>query len=145
MKVERRIDIAAPPERIYDLLMDARRLEDWVTIHAGLEDAPAGDLREGSELTQLLKLAGQRFHVDWKVVEAERPSRVVWEGRGPIHSRARVIYDLTRDGDGTSFSYLNEYKLPGGPLGRLGGRAFQRISAREADRSLEQLKRVSER
>jgi carbon monoxide dehydrogenase subunit G len=144
MKVERRIDIAAPPERIYDLLMDPRRLADWVSIHAGLKDAPDGDLREGSELTQCLKLAGRRINVDWTVVEAERPARVVWEGRGPVHSRARVIYDLTRDGEGTSFSYLNEYKLPGGPIGRLGGRAFQRISDREADRSLEQLKRLSE-
>jgi carbon monoxide dehydrogenase subunit G len=144
MKVERRIDIAAPPDRIYDVLMDPRRLEDWVTIHAGLKDAPDGDLREGSELTQWLKLAGRRIHVDWKVVEAERPSRVVWEGHGPVHSRARVIYDLTREGEGTSFCYLNEYKLPGGPLGRLGGRALERISGREADRSLERLKQLSE-
>ena len=31
MKVERTIDIAAPPERLYEVVMDPDRLEDWVT------------------------------------------------------------------------------------------------------------------
>ena len=42
MRVERKIEIAAPAEQIYDLVMDPHRLEDWVTIHAGLKDAPRG-------------------------------------------------------------------------------------------------------
>ena len=33
MKVERDIRIDAPPERVYEVVMDPRRLEDWVTIH----------------------------------------------------------------------------------------------------------------
>ena len=100
MRVERTIEINAPPERVYDLVMDPRRLGDWVTIHAGLKDAPDGELRKGSELVQCLKLAGRRFDVHWEVVQAEKPKRVVWEGKGPVHSRAKVVYDLDADGDG---------------------------------------------
>ena len=37
MRVERSIEIDAPPERVYDVVMDPQRLEDWVTIHVGLE------------------------------------------------------------------------------------------------------------
>ena len=40
MKVERDIRIDAPPKRVYDVVMDPQRLEDWVTIHDHLEDAP---------------------------------------------------------------------------------------------------------
>jgi uncharacterized protein YndB with AHSA1/START domain len=145
VKVERTIDIAAPTERVYDTLMDPDMLDDWVTIHAGLEDAPSGDLTDGSELTQVLKLAGRKFHVRWRVVEADRPKRVVWEGRGPVRTRSRAIYDFEPNGDGTSFSYSNEWSMPGGPLGRVVGRGFERTSGREAERSLERLKVLLER
>jgi hypothetical protein len=94
VKVERDIRIDAPPQRVYDVVMDPRRLEDWVTIHDHLEDAPDGALRKGSKLTQILKLAGRRFHVRWTVVENEPCERVVWEGRGPVGSHAKVIYEV---------------------------------------------------
>lgn len=145
MRVERSIVIDAPPERVYDLVMDPRRLEDWVTIHAGLREAPSGELRRGSELVQCLKLAGRRFDVRWEVVEANRPHRVVWQGKGPVHSRAKVVYDFDPDGDGqTCFSYINEYSIPGGPLGRIAGGVLRGTSQRESERSLENLKRLVE-
>ena len=145
MKVERSIEIEAPPEQVYDLVMDPRRLADWVTIHAGLKEAPSGELRKGSELVQCLKLAGRRFDVHWEVVQAEKPRRVVWEGRGPVHSHAKVVYDFDPDGnDKTCFSYTNEYSMPGGPLGRIAAGALRGTSQRESERSLEKLKRIIE-
>ncbi len=144
MNVQREIHIDAPPQTIYEVIMDAGRLGDWVTVHEGLEDAPDGALRKGSTLTQRLKLAGRSFTVRWKVVENDRAQRVVWEGDGPVRSRAKVIYDLTPEGDGTRFSYTNEYHLPGGALGKLAEPAVRRVSAGELDRSLEALKKLVE-
>ena len=145
MKVEREIEIAAPPERVYDVLMDPKRLSDWVTIHAELKDAPPGELKQGSELSQCLKLAGRKFTVHWRVVEDDCPTRVVWEGSGPMHSKAKVVYELAPDGNGgTRFTYANEYKLPGGALGRLGGHAVAPASRRESEKSLQKLKRLLE-
>ena len=144
MRVEREIDIAAAPEEVYAVLMDAGRLEDWVTIHVELVDAPEPPLKKGSKLTQRLRLAGKCFTVRWTVVENERARRVVWEGRGPMRSKASAIYNLAPVGDGTRFSYTNEYELPGGPLGRLAGPVVGRATAGELDRSLERLRRLVE-
>lgn len=144
MKVQREIHIDAPPQTIYEVIMDARRLGDWVTIHEGLEDAPVGALRKGSTLTQTLKLAGRSFKVRWKVVQNDPAERVVWEGEGPVRSRAKVIYDLTADGDGTRFSYTNEYHLPGGALGKVAEPAVRRVTGGELDRSLEALRKLVE-
>jgi carbon monoxide dehydrogenase subunit G len=144
VRVERKIDIAAPPEEVYETVMDPRRLDEWVTIHVSVDDAPSGPLKEGSEMRQCLKLAGTRFHVDWKVVTDERPSRVEWEGKGPVRSKARVVYDIEPNGNGTRFCYMNEFKLPGGALGRLAGGGVRGISARESERSLERLKKLLE-
>ena len=144
MKVEREIDIAAAPEDVYAVLMDAERLEDWVTIHDALLEAPHGPLRKGSKLTQRLKIAGNSFTVRWTVVENDRARHVVWEGRGPMRSKASAIYKLAPDGQGTHFSYANEYELPGGPLGRIAGPVVGRATAGELDRSLERLRRLVE-
>ncbi len=144
MRVERDIDIAASPEQIYAIVMDARRLEDWVTIHQELLDAPDSQLRKGSKLSQSLKLAGRRVKVHWTVVENDRPARVVWEGRGPVRSKAKVAYTFEETDGGTHFTYANEFDLPGGPLGRMAGPVVRRVTARELDASLENLKKLVE-
>jgi carbon monoxide dehydrogenase subunit G len=144
MKVERTIEIGAPPERVYEVVMDPRRLEDWVTIHDHLQDAPDGKLQTGSELTQCLKLAGRRFNVHWEVVEDDPCKRVVWDGKGPVHSHARVVYEFEANGKGTRFSYCNEYDLPGGVLGRMAGGAVGRVTGKEVDATLERLRQLVE-
>jgi uncharacterized membrane protein len=144
VKVERTVQIAAPAERVYDVVMDPSRLADWVTIHHHLEDAPNGQLEKGSKLTQCLKLAGKKFNVRWTVVENDPCTRVVWEGRGPVTSHARVVYGFSEDGDRTNFSYLNEYDLPGGALGRVAGRAVARVTEKELQRTLQRLKSLVE-
>ena len=144
MRVEREIEIGAPPAAVYDLVMDPRRLADWVTIHVGIKSAPDGKLEEGSELTQCLKIAGRRFDVRWTVAEADRPASVVWEGRGPVRSRAKAVYGFTQSGNGTSFSYLNEFHTPGGPLAKVADRVLAGTAEREADRSLSRLKALLE-
>ncbi len=145
MKVERQTTIAASPEAVYEVVMDPHRLQEWVTIHERLEDAPDGNLGKGSQLTQCLKLAGRPFNVRWTVAENDPASRVVWEGNGPVRSRAVVVYELEPDGDGgTRFTYTNEYHLPGGVLGRMAGPAVKRVATKELDGSLQKLKRLVE-
>ena len=144
MKVERRVDVSAAPQDVYDVVMDSTRLADWVTIHDHLVGDPPRRLQKGSQLTQCLKLAGRRFKVRWTVVENDPCHRVVWEGRGPVASHARVEYGFEPNGDGTRFTYLNQYDLPGGPLGRLAERTVARATGRELDGSLQRLKALVE-
>jgi carbon monoxide dehydrogenase subunit G len=141
MKVERTIDLAASRDAVYAMLMDPARLGEWVTIHERFEGAPE-ELDQGSRMTQRLKVAGQRFTVRWEVTQADRPSKVVWNGKGPAGTSARVVYDLTEHDGGSRFSYLNEYALPGGAAGRIAGRAVSGAAGREVERSLERLKEL---
>jgi uncharacterized protein YndB with AHSA1/START domain len=146
-KLEREIEIDAPPEDVYAVLTDPDCLGEWVTIQEELEEAPKGrDLEAGDTLRQRMKVAGQRFKLQWTVIEAEHPSRVVWEGSGPVGSKARAVYDLADNGNGgCRFSYMNEYDMPGGLAGKLAGSAIMKASGPEADRSLERLKEMVER
>lgn len=146
MKVERTIEIDAPPEEVWEKLMDPNCLEDWVSIHKKLVDAPDGQLRKGSELTQCLHLAGTNFNVHWKVKEADRPNHAMWEGRGPVRSKASVKYDLEENGNGgTRFRYMNEFKSPGGPFGGIVDRITGGTAERAADKTLQNLKQLLEK
>lgn len=144
MKVEEQVEIAATPAKVYDFISDIDRLGEWVSIHQWAESKEKGGLKAGDELTQCLKLAGRPFKVRWKVVESDRPNRLVWEGRGPVRSKAKVVNELTETDKGTRFTYCNEYELPGGALGRMAGPMVTRVTGGELKKSLKTLKSILE-
>lgn len=141
-----RIDIDAPPEAVYDAMLDPQRLDQWVTIHKRVNRADDGPLHEGYTMEQTLVLRGAPFKVRWTLTDYDRPRTATWEGKGPGGSYARTTYRLAPDGNGTRFEYENEYKAPGGFLGAAASRALVGgTSEREARASLERLKQLLER
>jgi len=144
VKVERDIEIAASPEDVYDLIADPDRLGEWVTIHQYVDGKAPDELVKGARMAQCLKLAGRSFKVKWTVVESDRPRLLTWEGRGPLRSKAKVVNTLTPTDNGTLFSYLNEYSLPGGPLGNMAGPVVRRVTAGEVEGTLQKLKELLE-
>jgi len=141
------IDIDAPPERIYDTMLDPDCLHAWVTIHRRINRADGGALGQGYEMEQTLALRGASFKVRWTLTEYDRPERATWEGRGPAHSYARTAYRLRPldGGAATRFHYENEFKAPGGFFGAAASRVIVGgMPQREANRSLAQLKALIE-
>jgi carbon monoxide dehydrogenase subunit G len=141
------IEIDAPPERVWDVIMDPRQFGDWVTIHRKLHHVDSGDLREGFKVEQTLCLHHANFNVKWSLAKVDAPHHAVWEGKGPAGSHARIIDKLIplNGGKSTRFEYRNEYSQPGGFLGRMAGRVLVAGAAeREAARSLERLKKYLE-
>lgn len=135
------IVLAAPPERVWELVMDPSQLERWVTTHRSYEGAAAAPLGEGDEFSQKLRLAGKSFKVRWLVEEADPPRLARWVGRGPAGSVAKVVYRLSDEDGQTRFEYTNEFALPGGMLGKAaGGLLAAAPGSREARRSLERLR-----
>ncbi len=132
--------IAASRERVWEVVMDPNRLEDWVTIHRKLVHADEGPLRVGYEMDQQIHLRGVSLEVHWRLVECEPYAKAVWEGRGPARSRARTEYVLSgKDGE-TRFDYRNDFRPPLGPVGALVSRALVGgMPEREAERTLDRL------
>ena len=143
MKVETTIDLPAPPDEVFAVVMNPHCLEEWVTAHDAVKDVPEGPLAEGSTFRQKLKVAGVTFGVTWKVTEIDEPRLAVWEGKGPAGSKAHCRYELVSDDGGTRFHYLNEFELPGGKLAAAAGKAIGEDRGRaEAEKSLENLREL---
>jgi carbon monoxide dehydrogenase subunit G len=138
-EVRTTIDIAAPPQEVWDVVMDAERLEEWVTIHRRLEEFT------DTTMNQVLCLRGVSFHVEWELADSDRPHRAFWKGKGPARSRAETEYTLEAVDGGTRFGYRNEFKAPLGPLGAVASRALVGgVPEREANASLSRLKDLVE-
>jgi uncharacterized protein YndB with AHSA1/START domain len=136
------IEIAAPPAKVWKLVMDPNRLGDWVTVHRELQRADEGPPRVGYRMDQQIHLRGVSLDVHWKLVDCRPCELAVWEGRGPARSRARTEYVLSLAADGgTRFDYSNEFRPPLGPIGAIASRALVGgIPEREATRTLERLR-----
>ncbi len=141
------ITIDAPPEKVWDAVMDTDRLGEWVTILRKLESADDGPPHVGMQMKQSLTLRGATFKVSWTLAECRKNAFARWEGKGPARSTACTEYTLTENGDGgTDFHYVNEFKAPGGPLGKAASKALVGgVPKREAERSLAQLKELLEK
>ena len=134
------ITIDAPPEKVWEVVMDPHRLGEWVTIHRRLDSA------SDSEMVQTLHLRGVNFHVHWELVSCEAPRHAVWHGVGPARSHAETEYRLTPVDGKTRFAYRNEFKAPMGVLGAVASRALVGgLPEREAHATLRNLKELVER
>ena len=107
-RIDRAIEIQAPPERVWRALTDVRELAEWfqVTIEGTLENG--GDVWMTSVHPQH---AGQRFRVH--VVDMTPPRRLVWQWHpgevdpGIDYSReaqTTVTFTLEPSGRGTKLS-----------------------------------------
>jgi len=143
--VSQTIEIDAPIERVWKLVMDPDRLGEWVTIHDSVSDVPAGDLKKGSTFKQEMKLKKVPLKVRWEVVECNAPKQAKWRGEAAAGAQAQIVYELSEQDGVTTFNYQNEFELPAGKVGKLAGRAFNAMSGdREARKSLERLKELIE-
>lgn len=134
------IDIDAPPEKVWEVVMDPERLEDWVTIHRKLEG------HTDTTMSQVLCIHHVNFHVRWTLEESDRPHHAHWKGKGPARSKAETEYRLKAIDGGTRFNYRNEFRAPLGPLGAAASRALVGgVPEREANASLRRLKALVEK
>jgi uncharacterized protein YndB with AHSA1/START domain len=137
--------IAAPPERVWAVVMDPARLAEWVTIHREVRDVTPGPAQEGSRMEQVLHLRGADIRVRWLLVDCVPPTLARWEGHGPARSQALIEYRLVALPEGTRFEYENEFRPPFGAVGALASRTVMgSVPQREADRSLDALRLLVE-
>lgn len=146
-EVVTKIVIDAPPRDVWDVIMDASRLREWVTIHKSLGKHSEGSPHTGDHMEQTLVLRGAPFKVKWELVVCEDAERAEWHGVGPARSHAETEYRLEaiNGGGQTCFHYRNVFKAPLGPLGRVASKALVGgLPEKEAKRSLAKLKALLE-
>src|SRR5262249_9603128 len=107
--------IAAPPQVIWDILIDSSAYTKWNSTVVKLD----GKITLGSEIHLVSKDAPDRTF-DLKVSTFDAAKRMVWEDGGSMFLGVRT-FTLTPSSDGTTTFAMSE-TLSGGMLGMIEGK-----------------------
>lgn len=146
-KVSRTRVIAAPPERVWDVVSDPHHLPRWWPRAARVEDV-SGDLgAKRSRWTVVLETAkGRGVRADYRCISAAMGERFVWEQELEgtpferiVHSSETGVELDGRDGQTAVTLYTRE-RLRG--LSRLGSWMMRGAAKRRLDEALDGLERA---
>lgn len=110
------IEIAAPPERVFDIYTDLRRLSEWQR-QPGLKGTDGAFDQPGAHF--VIRYGGP-LTLRGKVLAAERPSlhRIrAREMAGLVTCETTARFEPADGGTRMTFDY--DYQVAGGPVGRL--------------------------
>ena len=144
--VQHTIRIAAPAAYVFDLLTDTARFPSWKDGVLAVHDAPAALDHAGTGYTAAMRAfpIGPTVLCRFEMTRVERPSLLVQHGRTP--AGPTISTDRLRPvRGGTELAVTVEYKLRGGPLGRIvDALIMRRMLARVIGQSLAKLKTLAE-
>ncbi len=144
-RVQRTIDIEAPPERVFELLTDLDRLQEWATIAGDAVNPPAKPLAQGAKWKHKVKVAGVELEGDWNVVAIDPPRLVEYEATRSEGGWLKMLQRVAPSGGGSRVELEVDYELPWGVLGQAVDKLLvERRNEREAEESLENLKNILE-
>ena len=145
MRIQKAIEIAAPPERIWPFFVEPERVLKWYSTFRKFEYS--GDLRSGvgtplyieeQAVGPVMKL---HFEVaEWK--ENEKLALRLVSGSG-VKSYEQE-WSLEPAASGSRFTFMEEIEFPFGVFGKLLGLVAQRMSAATVDKMQGKLKALAE-
>lgn len=128
----------AAPDTVFRAYTDPAWMADWMDLQA-VRDATGPLDVPGTSYT--LVVSG-RWQFRTRVLAADPPRTIAYEGRGPLGAWVRISAQLTPASGGTTLVQTTAYGLPLGPIGRvidwlLVGKGATATADRELDRLAE--------
>jgi uncharacterized protein YndB with AHSA1/START domain len=100
--------IAAPPDRVWALLVDADGYDTWNRAVVSIK----GPIAEGNRV-ELVSIANPKRTFKPKVVEMAAPRRMVWADGMPLGMfRGERVYELAPTSVGTTFTMTETFSGP---------------------------------
>jgi uncharacterized membrane protein len=144
--IQRSVEVRADPARVWDVLVDVRRLPEVSRHTVEVRDAPRRLTHEGERFTQVVAALGRRFESEWSVVRFEPDKVLGIEGSVGFGVRYCLTESVEPAGPGRSrLTVCIQYKLPFGPLGRVASKmGVERLAVAEAEQVLSSIAAIAE-
>jgi uncharacterized protein YndB with AHSA1/START domain len=119
-----RIDIAAPPERVFAYITAPANWPRWHPASRAVRGITARTPQIGEQVVETFEIAGRRAEATWTTVELDPPRRWILTSTAPGGGSARLVYmlrgndlgtvwerDLTSRGPNLLFGIINLVEL----------------------------------
>jgi len=145
MKVQKSIEIAAPPEKIWPFLIEPEKILKWCITFLKFEYT--GEQRSGVDTTIYLeeKAGGPLMKLNSRITEWVENERVAFSmTSGNFVKGYEQSWTVEVTPSGSRFTFMEEVKLPYGIIGKIMGLFAQRGSEATVGKMLPKLKSLAE-
>lgn len=127
------VDVAAPPEAVFDFLADFTTVAEWDPGVVSAEALTTGDLGVGSAFRVTVKFGPRSLPLRYEITAFDRPRRVVLEAKDRLfRSHDTIMVIASPSGSSVTYDALVTLNGPLRILDPLLARGFQGVGDRAA-------------
>lgn len=94
MRIERSVEIAAPPEAVFDVVADPATHTTWRPSAVEFRTVDGAPLSRESELVEVVRFLGREYRTTYQVLELDRPNAVTMASSdGPLPVLLRAAFE----------------------------------------------------
>ena len=145
MKVQRSVEIAAPPEKIWPFLIEPEKIMKWFNLLQKFEYT--GDTRSGAGTTFYYeeKSGGQLMRLNYKVTEWTENKKLAFSVTSGSLKKDDQVWSIEALPSGSKFTMFEDLEMPMGIIGKIIGATFgSRMIGKNMEKILANLKRMAE-
>lgn len=145
MRVESSIEIKAPPEKVWPFLVEPEKVLQWVVTFREFEYP--GEQRSGAGTRIYIEeqAGGPLMKLNFEVTDWVENVKLAYSlTSGNMVKNYRVVEIIEAIEEGSRFTFMEEFNLPWGFLGRLIESAGRKTGERHVRDSLLKLKSLAE-
>ena len=136
-KIEKTVEFAAPPEKVWAVAADPARFGDWLGMHKAWKGDVPTEFSKGSQATAVVSLLNMPNTITWTVDEYDPPKSVRLSGTGMAGVKVAITLDVAPRGDGSAMSITAEFE--GQMIVGAIGQAVEKAGTQELDESMARL------
>ncbi|BBY64936.1 type II toxin-antitoxin system Rv0910 family toxin [Mycolicibacterium helvum] len=131
------VSSAVPPQRAWELASNLHRFDEWMTIFGDWRSPVPLVVREGTQVSSLIKVKGFRNTIHWNVTNYDAPKAIEMRGWGRGGIGIGITMRVIDEHPGTCFRLKADISggLLNGPVGRL----VAKVLESEVQKSVENL------
>jgi uncharacterized protein YndB with AHSA1/START domain len=124
MKVERSIEIAAPPEKVWPFMTEPEKIMKWFDLLRKFEYT--GDKRSGPGTTFYYeeKSGGQLMKLNYVVTDWKENNKLAFKVTSGSLKKDDQVWSIEGTPTGSKFIMFEDVEMPFGPLGKVIGAVF---------------------
>lgn len=122
-------------EKVWELLTDLSRYEEWLTLHQGWRSELPTEPAVGTKVTEVISLMGMANKIEWNFDSYDAPSLVRMSGTGMAN--ARIAFTLSVESTDTGSTASIDADFSGQMIVGAIGTAIAKTARKELEQSLD--------
>jgi hypothetical protein len=106
VEIAKRLELAASPEQIGEVLVDLPSWPEWFALHKGwIGEIPPRAAR-GTKFKHRVRMLGVPGEMEWTVTELEFPRRFAVTGKGTSRTGGEIDFTTTPAANGSTVEFV---------------------------------------